>query len=97
MVVNGAFGLGETTVGGGACDTFQLSRLDGSLQSCQISEKRRRAVPMEGGGLAAQAIGDGQARSACLDPADLHLLFGLVMRTERLFGRATDVVWIRCG
>ncbi|GAA3827285.1 hypothetical protein GCM10022226_55260 [Sphaerisporangium flaviroseum] len=93
MIVNAAWGLGESVVGGQVtADTVVASRPDGAILEQRISDKAVMTVRTEGGTAEVPVPASRRARPV-LDAAQVAGLVRLGTRIEELYGRPMDVEW----
>lgn len=94
VIVNAAYGLGETVVSGdGAIDQFVLDRNDGEVLESILAEKSFRLVGTDEGGVEEVAVHGAEASAPCLDVDQLRTLSGLAQRAEAAFGFPQDIEW----
>lgn len=92
LVLNAAWGQGESVVGGHVTpDQWVLNKLTGKLIAHAVSDKRSSRWLRPEGGLVGRH--DYRAKEACLDSAQLTELLHLVNRIEAAFGFPVDVEW----
>lgn len=97
MVAVGALGQGQAVVEGEVpTDFFRISKVE-PLQVVErvIAEKHEALRPAGGanGGLAMQAVLNGQAGAACLDEPTILALAAIAMHLETFFKRPQDIEW----
>jgi pyruvate,water dikinase len=93
MLVEAAWGLGETVVSGQATpDRYQVDRETGAVRERSIATKVSRRIAT-----GTEAVPSGQQVQACLDDAMLVELAALGRRVEALYGDARDVEWAYAG
>jgi len=97
MLVDAAFGLGETAVGGGSVDTFALSRDDGSILERHMSAKAQQVSARAGGGVAACAVSAGRACEGTLTASLAGRLVEAGLHVEEALGRPADIEWAFAG
>lgn len=89
MLVEAAWGLGETVVSGQVTpDRFHLHRDSGKVQACHVSPK---TVQRTSAGL--EPVPGERQNVACLDDAQLSQLAELGRQVERYYGEPRDVEW----
>ncbi len=93
LVVNGAWGLGETVVSGeGDVDQWRLDKATGRIVSETLGDKTHRLVLSEDGTRREEV--DAQRRTAaCLVPSELASLAQLCRKAESFFAFPQDVEW----
>jgi pyruvate,water dikinase len=93
ILVNAAWGLGETVVSGeGGIDQFLLGKEDGHLLQQDIGEKRQQIVG-HGDGTRSEDVDAALRNAPCLDPAQLADIAMLARRTESFYGFPQDIEW----
>ena len=97
MVAVGALGQGQAVVEGEVpTDFFRISKTE-PLQVVErvIAEKHEALLPTGGadGGLAMQAVPNGQAGAPCLDEQAILELAAIAMHLETFFKRPQDIEW----
>ncbi|MBB4636183.1 PEP/pyruvate-binding domain-containing protein [Longimicrobium terrae] len=93
VVVNAAYGLGETVVSGeGGIDQFVLAKRTGDVIEQSISAKEHALVGGENG-TERVAVDAERANASCLSEADLRALADMVRRVERFYAFPQDVEW----
>ncbi len=93
MVVDAAFGLGETVVGGGAVDTYVLDRSRAAVVSHTLSDKSELRVPLAGGGVATRPVSRDRSGTGSVDAALARDLVALGLAVEEVVGGPADVEW----
>ncbi len=93
LVVSSAFGLGETVVGGRACDTYTLDKATGAVVTRELGAKTDMLRPASGDGTSRVAVAREKARRDSLDAAELRKLAAAARRVETDFGAPQDVEW----
>ncbi|MCG3174561.1 MAG: Prodigiosin synthesizing transferase PigC [Myxococcota bacterium] len=93
MVINAAWGLGETVVGGGAADTWYVDRESGMVLRSSIAAKTTLLRPSEKGGLEKQPVESAFQRSESLTPAQIAILWRLGREIESAWGEPQDIEW----
>lgn len=97
LLVNSAWGLGETVVSGeGGVDQFVLDRRTGRVVESEIAEKGR-AIVGAGEGTKAIELPAGRATARSLTDAELEELWKLSIAVERLAGFPQDIEWATSG
>src|SRR5215831_349752 len=97
MLVNSAWGLGETVVSGeGDVDQFVLSRSSGQAVEARIARKDRAIVSDTDGTRAAQVTAERTA-SASLTSSELEQIWKLSLEAERFAGFPQDIEWGTAG
>jgi pyruvate, water dikinase len=97
VVVEAAWGLGETVVAGLVTpDRFRIARA-GAVIERVAGLKDVAVVPARGGGTRQIAVPEGRARALCLDDEQLTRLVSLARRCEDVSGRACDLEWAFSG
>jgi pyruvate,water dikinase len=94
-VIEAAWGLGESVVGGLVDpDRYRVAR-GGEVIEETIGEKEIAVRPQPGGATAEVAVPEAQRRRACLDQTRLVALDALATRCEQVFVRAGahDIEW----
>ena len=97
MVVVGALGQGQAVVEGQVpTDFFQISKSEPpQVLERVIAPKHEALLPTEeaDGGLAMQAVANGQVEAPCLDEQTLLELAGIAIHLETFFKRPQDIEW----
>jgi rifampicin phosphotransferase len=97
LLVNSAWGLGETVVSGeGGVDQFVLDRATGRVVEAEVAEKERAIVSAEDG-TRAVALPEGRAKARSLSDAELSELWRLAISVERNAGFPQDIEWATSG
>jgi pyruvate,water dikinase len=91
-LIESAWGLGVTAVGGGAVDRAIVSR-DATQVRVEVTNKPDRADPEEGGGVVRRACLPELASAGSLNEADALRLARLGLRIEEHLGFPVDVEW----
>jgi pyruvate, water dikinase len=92
-VIEAAWGLGETVVGGLVePDRYRLER-GGQLREQVIGDKDVRITALPNGDTAEEAVEPRLRRAPCLDERRLRLLDALASRCEAHFPGAHDIEW----
>lgn len=97
MVINAAWGLGESVVSGWVTpDLWRLSRLDGRVLAQTVGSKERRVVSAPGGGTRTEAVPAELRARLCLPDAALAALFLLGRKVEAAEGTPQDLefAWV---
>lgn len=98
VLVNAAFGLGETVVGGEAeVDEYLLSRDGSEERSITVVRKSVALVADPAGGTAEVALSEEQAERAALSPERRAEVAGLAVLAEQHFGFPQDIEWAVSG
>ncbi|MCC6749282.1 MAG: PEP/pyruvate-binding domain-containing protein [Deltaproteobacteria bacterium] len=93
LVVEGAWGLGESVVAGLVTpDLFRLSPA-GELLEARPGHKDLAVVHLEGGGTEERPVGPRLHAALCLDAPELARLHGLALQVARVAGAAQDLEW----
>ncbi len=97
MVVVGALGQGQAVVEGQVpTDFFRLSKGEPTQVLEQVIAAKHESLLPTGeaeGGLAMQAVPNGQGEAPCLDEQILLELAGVAMHLETFFKRPQDIEW----
>src|SRR5690606_15708208 len=95
MVVNAAFGLGESVVSGQVTpDTYLLDRNTLEAREVRIGTKERMVTPAGDNGTAARDVPAGRRRARALPGPALRNLAELARQVEELFdGVPQDIEW----
>jgi len=97
VVINAAYGLGETVVSGeGGIDQYALGKRTGEILQREIGEKTH-ALLSTGKGTERVDVPAGKANVPALADADLAALRGLVIRVERFYAFPQDTEWALAG
>lgn len=97
LLINSAWGLGETVVSGeGDVDQFVLDRKTGRVVEAQLAEKPRAIVGASDGTRVVDLPGD-RAKAASLAERELEELWKLSIGVERLAGFPQDIEWAVAG
>ncbi len=95
LVIEGVLGLGSTMIDGLAQpDHFEVGRADLRLLRCDIGQKQRRSLLVDGGELRVEETPEPLRRSACLEPEEVHSLCRALVDIEGKLGRAVNVEWV---
>ncbi|MGH7461016.1 MAG: PEP/pyruvate-binding domain-containing protein, partial [Longimicrobiales bacterium] len=93
IVVNAAYGLGETVVSGeGGIDQFVLEKATGSVVEQVIASKEHTLVASDSGTQRVAVPAD-KRNAPSLEEAQLRALAELVRRVERYYGFPQDIEW----
>jgi pyruvate,water dikinase len=92
MLVSAAWGLGETVVGGGAADTFLLSR-QGRLLQRSVAVKESLVEQHPEGGTRVRTLASPQVGQPCLTEEQLERLAALGRAVEQALGGPVDLEW----
>jgi len=93
VVVNAAYGLGETVVSGeGGIDQFVLNKVTGAVVEEVIAAKEHSLVGGDAGTQRVAVAAELRERPS-LDTAQLRALAELVRRVERFYGFPQDIEW----
>ena len=93
VVVNSAYGLGETVVSGeGGIDQFVLSKATGAVAEQSIAAKEHALVGTAEGTRRVE-VPTAQRSQPSLDAKQLTALAELVRRVERFYGFPQDIEW----
>ena len=94
IVIEGAWGLGSSVVGGEVTpDRWVVGKITGEISARDISDKHIQHLPAPGGGTCEVATDDGQRKAACLSDAELLQLRDTARKVERHYGRPQDIEW----
>ncbi|MGH7472271.1 MAG: PEP/pyruvate-binding domain-containing protein, partial [Longimicrobiales bacterium] len=94
IVVNAAYGLGETVVSGeGGIDQFVLGKATGEIVEQSIATKEHALVGTATGTQRVAVPADKSAAPS-LDETQLRTLAELVRRVERFYGFPQDIEWV---
>ncbi|HET7463565.1 MAG TPA: PEP/pyruvate-binding domain-containing protein, partial [Longimicrobium sp.] len=97
IVVNAAYGLGETVVSGeGGIDQYVVGKRTGEVLQREIGEKTHALISAENGTERVE-VDPGRAKAPALADAELAALRGLVMRVERFYAFPQDTEWALAG
>jgi pyruvate,water dikinase len=97
LVVEAAWGLGESVVAGLVIpDLFRLRR-DGAVVARVAGLKDVAIRTAPGGGTRRAQVPQGLARVLCLDDAQLAALHALALRCDEVFGGSHDLEWAFAG
>jgi pyruvate,water dikinase len=97
IVIEAAWGLGETVVAGLVTpDHYRLSR-DGRVLEARVGEKDLAVRRSADGGTVEMEVPPEQIHARCLDDAWLARLRELALRAEAAFGRGLDLEWACVG
>ncbi|WP_210602997.1 PEP/pyruvate-binding domain-containing protein [Brevibacterium oceani] len=93
VLINAAFGLGETVVGGEEpVDEFRVRRDNGEQVAAEIAEKPT-ALVLRGDGTASTHLGEGQRTRPALTQEQTRAVAELAVEAENHFGFAQDIEW----
>lgn len=95
VVVNSAYGLGESVVSGRVTpDTFVVSKSDGAVLASEISDsKSSMLVVSDDGGTVERPVDPAAAISSSLSPAQLAEIVARALEVETAAGAPQDVEW----
>jgi phosphohistidine swiveling domain-containing protein len=94
VLINAAFGLGETVVGGDEpVDEYRLQRSDFSEVETVIAEKLHALVTDPASGTRRIAVSGGRPMMPALDPAQRQAVAKLALAAETHFGFPQDIEW----
>jgi len=94
VLVNAAFGLGETVVGGEEpVDEYRLQRADQAEVEAVIADKPHALVTDEAGGTRRVALPDEQVGRPALDGEQRRAVAKLALAAEEHFGFPQDIEW----
>ncbi|MCB1058257.1 MAG: 1-acyl-sn-glycerol-3-phosphate acyltransferase, partial [Acidobacteria bacterium] len=94
VLVNAAYGLGETVVSGeGEVDQFVVDRESGEILESRIEPKSYRLDGSAAGGVVKVAVTESEAQRACLTPIQLRQVSELAQSAERALGFPQDIEW----
>lgn len=97
IVVNAAWGLGETVVSGeGGIDQYAISKRTGEVLQREIGEKTHALVSTEAGTERVEVAPE-RAAAPALSDAELAALRDLVTRVERFYAFPQDTEWALAG
>ncbi|HEU4557393.1 MAG TPA: PEP/pyruvate-binding domain-containing protein [Longimicrobium sp.] len=97
IVINAAYGLGETVVSGeGGIDQYAVSKRTGEVLQREIGEKTQ-ALLSTGQGTERVAVEPEKAAAPALADPDLAALRDLVIRVERFYAFPQDTEWALAG
>ncbi|HYH83552.1 MAG TPA: PEP/pyruvate-binding domain-containing protein, partial [Longimicrobium sp.] len=97
IVVNAAYGLGETVVSGeGGIDQFAISKRTGEVLQRAIGEKTHALLSTENGTEHVEVVPE-KAGAPALSDAELAALRDLVIRVERFYAFPQDTEWALAG
>jgi pyruvate,water dikinase len=92
-VIEAAWGLGESVVGGLVVpDSYRMAR-DGTIIETTLGEKDVMLVPSKDGRTREQAVDPRLAADLCLNPGRLAELHRLAEKCESCFGPKLDIEW----
>lgn len=98
VLVNAAFGLGETVVGGEEpVDEFRLARADGIPLGEEVADKPRALVSLPEGGTAEVELPAGQRTRPALTPEQRAEVARLAVAAEEHAGFPQDIEWAFSG
>jgi pyruvate,water dikinase len=94
IVIEGAFGLGESVVSGSVSPDRYIVEKDGlAIVAREVRRKELTIEPLPGGGTQTRTLGDDDARRPVLDDDDVRVLAELALRIERHYGSPQDTEW----
>lgn len=94
VLINAAFGLGESVVGGEApVDEYRVRRGDLSEVESVVVDKPVALVDADGGGIREVALDAASAARAALDPEQRKAVAQLALAAETHFGFPQDIEW----
>ena len=97
IVVNAAFGLGETVVSGeGGIDQYAVSKRTGEVLQREIGEKSHALLSTENGTERVE-VAAGKSAAPALADDELAALRDLVIRVERFYAFPQDTEWALAG
>ncbi len=98
VLVNAAYGLGETVVGGEAeVDEYLLSRDGADEREVRVAHKPQALVVVADGGTEEVAVDAALADRAAIEQADRAAVARLAVRAEEHFGFPQDIEWAITG
>ena len=98
VLVNAAFGLGETVVGGEAeVDEYLLSRDGAQEREVRVAHKPQALIVVADGGTEEVAVDAALADRAAIEQADRTAVAQLAVRAEEHFGFPQDIEWAITG
>ena len=96
VLINAAFGLGETVVGGEEpVDEFRIARADGAQITAEIADKPKALVmgDHDGARTTEVPLGEDQRRQPALTASQAQAVAELSVRAENHFGFPQDIEW----
>ncbi|GAA1391534.1 PEP/pyruvate-binding domain-containing protein [Luteococcus peritonei] len=93
VVIQAAFGLGESVVQGGAADTLVVRERE--VVQRETADKHSQSVVAEGQGVTSQQLPRARRREGVLDDSAAVELAELGRRVEGHFGCPQDIEWVR--
>ena len=94
IAIEGAWGLGSAVVSGEVTpDRWVLGKITGEISVRDISDKRARQVPVEGGGIVEVENEADKRKAPCLTDEQLMALREVGRRIERHYGKPQDIEW----
>ena len=94
IVIEGAFGLGESVVSGRVSPDRYIVDKDGlGIVAREVRRKELAIEPLPDGGTRTRALHGEEARRPVLDDDEVHTLAELALRIEQHYGSAQDTEW----
>jgi pyruvate,water dikinase len=97
LVIEAAWGLGESVVAGLVIPDRFLLRRDGTVVARIAGLKDVAMCVDPGGGTSLTDVREGLARVLCLDDTQLAALHALALRCDEVFGGSHDLEWAFAG
>ena len=97
LVINAAWGLGESIVSGRVTpDTILINKQTGAIASREIASKDVMSVRLDQG-TREEPVPAGKRKRAALQPVQAAELMRLCVKIEQLYGQPMDIEWAMCN
>jgi len=94
ITVEAAWGLGSAVVSGEVTpDRFVIGKITGQITVREISDKLRRHLPAEGGGIRDEATPEELRHAPSISDQELKALAEIGCKVERHYGKPQDIEW----
>ena len=94
ITVEAAWGLGSAVVSGEVTpDRFVIGKITGQITVREISDKLRRHMPAEGGGIRDEATPEELRHVPSISDVELSALAEIGGKVERHYGKPQDIEW----
>lgn len=94
IVIEGAFGLGESVVGGTVSpDRYVVDKSSGAVLAREVRRKELAVEPLPGGGTRTRALDPGERDRPVLTDAEVDRLAALALRIEEHYHAPQDTEW----
>jgi pyruvate, water dikinase len=94
LVIEGAFGLGESVVSGSVSpDRYVVSKDRLTIERREVRRKELTIEPLAGGGTTTRTLGEREAEQPVLDDEEVGRIAELGLRIENHYGAPQDTEW----